>query len=565
MEKIDTKLQDMLNTEFTEDDQKIFLQNFQGFLNKDDQFIINIEFVYKWIGFTRKDNTKRLLEKHFIQNIDYICNNDIVFLSKEENYKNKEGRPNEIILMTPNTFKQLCILANTEKGKKVRLYYIKMENIVMKYLKEKNKINEELLIQIEKEKQEAIQNAKNIEYALQVEQEKIVRLTNRRVQKENKGQLVYIYKESEYKYKIGQSSDVARRENDHGCSNTTNSIVYTKRCCNSKLLERVTHYILDQYRDINNREWFTVSFDIAKTALDSAHIFLDGLVDRCDLIYENSFFNKLKNLIEDLPEKKLDVINNNIIEKPEPIKKIEKPIEINLDNVVNPLDFDKFINEYCEFDDNSSVFGVEILAAHKHWSRCAKKSTHDAFYKYLCNNYKKIKVYDNNTNSKIASYKGLKLKPISYIKPNILEDIDNFINDKCEINYVSRVPSKDIYKAFEIWKQNIDPEYILTPIEKSRIDKGFKNRFLPGLIYTGTQSQHGYYFINLKDNQSFIGYKLAPSLKKKIIKIDINTKEIVETFDSLTIAAKSINRVPSTLSTDIIYKRPRDNFIYQYL
>ena len=146
MEKIDTKLQDMLNTEFTEDDQKIFLQHFQEFLNKEEQFIINIEFAFKCIGFTRKDNTKRLLEKHFIQNIDYTCNNDIVFLSKEENYKNKEGRPNEIILMTPNTFKQLCILANTEKGKKVRLYYIKMENIVMKYLKEKNKINEELLI-----------------------------------------------------------------------------------------------------------------------------------------------------------------------------------------------------------------------------------------------------------------------------------------------------------------------------------------------------------------------------------------------------------------------------------
>ena len=39
--------------------------------------------------------------------------------------------------MTPNTFKQLCVLANTEKGKQVRLYYIKMESVMMKYLKEK--------------------------------------------------------------------------------------------------------------------------------------------------------------------------------------------------------------------------------------------------------------------------------------------------------------------------------------------------------------------------------------------------------------------------------------------
>lgn len=575
MEVIDTKLQDMLNNEFTDDEQKIFLQHFQGFLNKDDEFIINIEFTFKWIGFTRKDNTKRLLEKHFIQNIDYICNNNIVFLSKEENYKNKEGRPNEIILMTPNTFKQLCILANTEKGKKVRLYYIKMENIVMKYLKEKNKINEELLKQFEKEKQEAIQNAKNIEYALQVEQEKIIRITNRRVQKEKKGHIVYIYKESKYKYKIGQSTDIAKRENTHGCSNTQNEIVYTKRCCNSKLLERVTHHILDQYRDINNREWFTLSFDIAKAALDSAHIFLDGLVDCCDLIYDKNFFYKLKDLVEDLSEKKDNIIiNNNIID--ESINEIEEqiinPIQINLDNIVNPLDFDKFINDYCEKDDNSTVYGIDIFGAHKQWSRCAKKTTHDAFYKYLCNTYKKVKIFDNKTNANITSYKGLKLKSIDYNKPNILEDIDNFINDKCEITYVSRVASKDIYKAFEIWKKNIDSEYILTPIEKSRIDKGFKNRFLPGLVYTGfmnnhlhSQSQHGYYFCSLKENKSFIGFKLVPSLKKKIIKIDINTKQIVETFESLTAAAISINRSPTTLSTDIIYKRPRDNYIYQYL
>lgn len=79
-----------------------------------------------------------------------------------------------------------------------------------------------------------------------------------------------------------------------------------------------------------------------------------------------------------------------------------------------------------------------------------------------------------------------------------------------------------------------------------------------------SQSQHGYYFCSLKENKSFIGFKLVPSLKK-IIKIDINTKQIVETFESLTAAAISINRSPTTLSTDIIYKRPRDNYIYQYL
>lgn len=216
MTEIDTKLQDMLNSEFSDDEQKIFLQHFKGFISKDDEFVINIEFAVKWIGFTRKDVCKRLLEKNFILDSDYILNKyDTVFHSKVENsneddivspfkggnfskYKKKEGRPNEIILMNPNTFKQLCILSNTEKGKQVRLYYIKMESILIRYLKEKNEINEKLL-------SEANQMNKNLGYALQTEKEKNARMLGRRVNTDEPGQVVYIYKESEFKYKIGET------------------------------------------------------------------------------------------------------------------------------------------------------------------------------------------------------------------------------------------------------------------------------------------------------------------------------------------------------------------------
>jgi hypothetical protein len=482
---------------------------------------------------------------------------------------NKEGRPNEIFLMTPNTFKQLCVLANTEKGKQVRLYYIKMESVMMKYLKEKNKFNEQLLIKCKQEKNEAEQKAKNMEYAYLTEQEKIARITNRRVQKEKSGQIVYIYKETEFKYKIGESSNIARRENAHGCSNTQNSIVYTKRCCNCKLLEKVVHYILDQYRDINNREWFTVSFEIAKTALDSAHIFLDGLINRCNSICTKSFFHKLKDLVQDLPEisdgKTHNIEKNNQIV--EIIQNPEKPIEINLDNIVNPLDFNKFIEECCEKDEKYTAFSAELFGCHRNWSRCSKKTTKDAFYKFLCDNFKKCKIFDDKSKARLASYRGLRIKnSMMPRKPkDIQEDIEQFISTKCEASYTGRIASKDIYEAFESYKQESDSMYKLNSYEKVRIDHYFKYAFLPSLVFTGTMSKHGYFFVTLKDKPNTTGLKLANKLKKKIIKIDITTKEIIETFDSLTAAAKSIGRTPACVSTDIIYQRPRDNFLFQYI
>jgi hypothetical protein len=157
----------------------------------------------------------------------------------------------------------------------------------------------------------------------------------------------------------------------------------------------------------------------------------------------------------------------------------------------------------------------------------------------------------------------LRVKSISYTKPNPPEDIDKFIEEKCEINYVARVSTKNVYKAFEEWKN--DKDYVLCPKEKQRIDTGFKTRFVPAVVYTGKQGEHGYFFVNLKNLDDNVGFKLAEKLKKKLVKIDIVTKQIVETFESLTAAAKAINRSPSTLSEDIKYKKPRDNFLYQYI
>ena len=258
--------------------------------------------------------------------------------------------------------------------------------------------------------------------------------------------------------------------------------------------------------------------------------------------------------------------------KKEHFKNVSKYLGINLSTLRKRLanafsKTNKFIEEYCDKNEKDSVYSVEIFGAHRFWSRCTKKTVHDAFYKYLCENYKKIKVYDEKTNAKLSSFQGIKLKKeIYYNQPSQLEDIDEFIKDNCEINYVGRITSKEIYKGFELWKKQFDKDYVLCALEKSRIDHGFKYRFLPSCVYIGDKGNaHGYFFVTLKNNSNFVGFKLAPKLKKKIIKIDINTKQIVDTFESLATAANSINRSSSVLSSDIKYKKPRDNFIFQYI
>jgi hypothetical protein len=85
--------------------------------------------VWKWLGFGRKEECKRVLTKHFTQDIDYkIFTKDLM----EENkalqvggaaFPTKNlggaGKNKEQILMTINTFKKLCLKSNTTKADEI--------------------------------------------------------------------------------------------------------------------------------------------------------------------------------------------------------------------------------------------------------------------------------------------------------------------------------------------------------------------------------------------------------------------------------------------------------------
>lgn len=111
---------------FNEEEQRLFVTNFYCYLNhKDDEFIIDLNKVWKWIGFSRIDPAKRVLEKNFSIDKEYK-----IALHRLVERKNEGGHNKENILMTIDTFKRLCMISNTYKAKSIRNYYIKMEKLV---------------------------------------------------------------------------------------------------------------------------------------------------------------------------------------------------------------------------------------------------------------------------------------------------------------------------------------------------------------------------------------------------------------------------------------------------
>ena len=109
-----------LSNDFIDDFYSIY--NFNEYNNND--FIINLEIVVKWLD-TKKAKIKETLINTYNKNIDYK-------ISKEKEGKISKSNK-EIILLTPDCFKRLCLLSKTKKAEEVRTYYIELEKLLNNY------------------------------------------------------------------------------------------------------------------------------------------------------------------------------------------------------------------------------------------------------------------------------------------------------------------------------------------------------------------------------------------------------------------------------------------------
>lgn len=155
---------------FTETQQQLFVSSFYCYLNHNQttDFVIDLDNVWKWLGFSQKAMAKRCLQKNFIIDKDYkvlFCqsaeqkNETISLLNLQDKQKNdtRGGHNKETIVLNIRTFKLFCIKAGTEKANEIHEYFVKLEDIMNEIVKEeclelKHKLeNQKLSNQLEKE------------------------------------------------------------------------------------------------------------------------------------------------------------------------------------------------------------------------------------------------------------------------------------------------------------------------------------------------------------------------------------------------------------------------------
>jgi hypothetical protein len=153
--KYQSRLIEKLQSKFTNYQQQLFLSSFYCYLKYDkiNDYVINLDNVWKWLGFSQKIKAKELLQKNFIINKGYKCllyhevkqtfmtNNDedeIVPHPKKELKSSRGGHNKETIMMNITTFKKFCLKAGTKKADEIHDYFIKLEESLHEILEEES-------------------------------------------------------------------------------------------------------------------------------------------------------------------------------------------------------------------------------------------------------------------------------------------------------------------------------------------------------------------------------------------------------------------------------------------
>jgi phage anti-repressor protein len=204
------KLLEKIKLSFTDTEQQLFVSSFYCYLNYDkNEFVVELDTIWKWIGFSQKVNAIRLLEKNFIVDIDY--KNLALPESKVSSEDKKHGGHNIITYwLTIKCFKSICLKAQTKKAGEIHEYYMKLEELLHTIIEEeatefKTKLEQKSLELTQKTEQ---LEQKSLELKLVPEQEK-----HKLIMKQFgfiNGSLIYILRvkqldSNKYIIKIGES------------------------------------------------------------------------------------------------------------------------------------------------------------------------------------------------------------------------------------------------------------------------------------------------------------------------------------------------------------------------
>jgi phage anti-repressor protein len=299
--KLITKIKD----KFNDSQQQMFVASFYCFLNcdKKNDFSIDLDNVWKWLGFSQKVRAKELLEKHFKIDIDYTKS---LSLSGKQSTHIKGGNNKETFMLNINTFKKFCLKAGTKKADEVHEYYIQLEETLHEVIQEESN---ELKVQLENYKTEIITNEKD---KLIIREKTILQQFPNNTQCVYYGIIDNLSDKNEKLIKFGNSNFLKNRVNRHKETYSNFWLVNAFKVDNKLQIENAIKsnpFFIDKMRTITlNYKKLVELISIENTSFAELDKIIKGIITSIEFSPEN--YIKILQENKDL-KLQLEIKNNN--------------------------------------------------------------------------------------------------------------------------------------------------------------------------------------------------------------------------------------------------------------
>ena len=579
------KLINKIKDNFNGFESQLFVSSFYCYLNYDKNidFVVDLDNIWKWLGFQQKYHAKTVLEKHFRLDIDYktaLATSGTV--SEEAYIKQNGGQNKQTILLTIKCFKSLCLKAQTKKAGEIHEYYMKMEDVLHQIVEEET---DELRLQLEqkeniilekdialknskKEKQRAVEQAIIIQFPLNTECIYFGTIDNTN-------------DTNEKLIKFGHTNDLATRILDHRKKYINFNLVEAFRVQNKVEIENLIKTYPKIKRQIRSIQ-LNGKNKTEIIAYDSTNFTIDKLTKHIkDIIHSKTYsidnFNRLmkqneelegenRELNEDL-EKNKDIITKLSIELSQLKELIEKQNSIiKLTSIENqsvyqnellPEDeqtnkFNDFISTMCIVRTDVEESSVNMEGQFRIWCKTKpKKETFHAFKNYLDTRFKPSRLSNQNKDQIVNGYIGVKLKDIEYKQKFVANssNIETFIFNVCKFSSNGKILNSTLLDEYKRWKTSLNKECFDNDMKEIKDYLNNCEYVLKSTVWTDKGTNEGYYGLSLKTE--LYKHKVTSSTGKKVEKVEKISGLVLNTWDTIAKAAEFENISAAKMSRSI--------------
>jgi len=599
-ETYNNNLLNKVKENFSETEQQLFIASFYSYLNyhKTDDYVVDLDNIWQWLGFSTKQKIILLLEKNFIINKDY---NLLLNLGvKQKKGTGKGGQNIQKYYLNIKTFKSLCLKAQTKKADEIHEYYIKLEELIQEVLEEEaTEMKNKLLIKDTElsEQKNTIKNANQDKF--KTIEKTLVSQFSVNTECVYFGTIDNTNEKGETLIKFGHSNNLPHRVQDH--HKTYNNFILRDvfKVGNRQEIENLIkasskikgHLRTIEVNEKNKTE--IIAYDATNFTINRLTKYIKDIISEKTYSIEN--FNKL---IEENQNIKIEIerlntenhdLKLNIQEYDEKFAKMQESLntvtkDYEIDNINDKtyddtheekdeltLLFDKFINECCLVRADVEVDSCDIIAQFRIWNQIKpKRETNERLNRYLRTRFLATRLNNQAKKQCVHGFKGVMLKSIEYKRTQVNDPIETFIFETCRFSPNNRIATNTLYEEFVRYKNTLD-------LNNDSGDEKLLKKYLNSCPYVLRGTLHiqgadctleGYYGVALKTDNPTIR-KTTDVSGKQVQKVDCITGSILNMWSTIAKSALheniSASKMSRNIKNNVMYGGMGDNGGYHYV